>query len=64
MTIERSVGRFLLLMNNGWLLLSSGRSVYQLRLKEGLSVVCFFLVFFFIWGFTSLSTLYRSYHDG
>ena len=22
------------------------------------------LVYLFIWGFTSLSTLYRSYHDG
>ena len=21
-------------------------------------------IYFFIWGFTSLSTLYRSYHDG
>ena len=24
----------------------------------------YFIIFLFIWGFTSLSTLYRSYHDG
>ena len=29
MKIDRSVGRFLLLMNNGWLLVSSGQSVGQ-----------------------------------
>ena len=30
---------------------------------EGMKRVCLFICLF-IWGFTSLSTLYRSYHDG
>ena len=37
---------------------------------NGMSSICLFNLFIylgfylFIWGFTSLSTLYRSYHDG
>ena len=57
MTIERSVGRFLLLMNNGWLLLSSGRSVYRLRLKEGLSVFFFFFFFFYLGFYVAFNTV-------
>ena len=31
---------------------------------EYTSILLQMLIYLFIWGFTSLSTLYRSYHDG
>ena len=34
------------------------------RVKEEFVKIKFKLVDLFIWGFMSLSTLYRSYHDG
>ena len=37
--------------------------VLSLRTPLKFTIILFIFIYLFIWGFTSLSTLYRSYHD-
>ena len=36
----------------------------EINMKKNFITIKSQIVYLFIWGFTSLSTLYRSYHDG
>ena len=48
----------------GGMVVSGIQGVFQLINKEKFNVNPLCWICLFIWGLTSLSTLYRSYHDG